>query len=194
MKKAKLFLLLALILPMMVSCQKKTKFGIFKISPDKTTIIMDGTINRNSLKKFNKLIEKYGSIKRINIVNCPGSKDDDTNLKLSKRVHDLGIEIHLLDNGEIASGGVDFFLAGVKRTRGSNTKIGVHSWAGGNKDATDYPVGHEEHLKYIEYYKSVGFSQQWSENFYYFTINSAPAKSMHWMTEAEIEEYGMLTN
>lgn len=193
MKQMKLILTVLLILPVMVSCQKRSKFGIFRVTEDSSTILMDGTINRTSLKKFNKLIEKRGNINRINIVNCPGSKDDDTNLKLSKRVNELGIEIHLLDNGEIASGGVDFFLAGVKRTRGSNTKIGVHSWAGGNKEATDYPVGHEEHLKYIEYYKSIGFSQQWSENFYYFTINSAPAKSIHWMTEEEIEEYGMLT-
>ena len=63
----------------------------------------------------------------------------------------------MLDNGLIASGGVDFFLAEIKRTRDSNTQIGVHAWsAGNNVSATDFPVGHANHLPYINYYKSIG--------------------------------------
>ncbi|MDG2195217.1 MAG: hypothetical protein P8K77_10315 [Polaribacter sp.] len=77
-----------------------------------------------------------------------------------------------MDNGEIASGGVDFFIAGIQRTKGSNIKIGVHSWAGDNETATDFPVGHANHLPYINYYISVGFTKQQVESFYYFTINA----------------------
>lgn len=193
MKNLKVILFLTAMLPLIFSCNKKTKFGIFKVMNDKKTIEMNGVIKKSSLKNFEKLVKKYGKVNRINIINCPGSKDDETNLKLSKKVHEKGMTIHILDNGEIASGGVDFFLAGTKRTKGNNTKIGVHSWSSGNGEvATDFPVGHANHIPYINYYVSVGFTQEQAENFYYFTINSAPAESVHWMTDAEISQYHIL--
>ncbi len=153
---------------------------------------MKGDINSKSLKNFKDLLEVYPNINKINIKECGGSLDDETNLKLSLIVHKKGINTHLMDNGEITSGGVDFFLAGIKRTKGKNTKIGVHSWSGENGE-TNYPVGHANHLPYINYYISIGFTQQQAEDFYYFTIHSAPAASIHWMTDAEIAKYHVLT-
>lgn len=171
-----------------------TKFGIFNVQTDGTTVLMNGDITSRTLNDFNKLIAKFPNINKINMNNVPGSTDDEVNLQVSKKVHDLNIDIHLLDNAEIASGGVDFFVAGIKRTRGTNTRIGVHSWGGDNgESASDYPVGHEFHLPYINFYKSVGFTQDQSEMFYYFTINAAPASGIHWMTDAEVEQYGLLT-
>jgi hypothetical protein len=178
-----------------ISCNKNSdrKFGIFTVQQDNTTIEMDGEIKSSTLKKFNKLLDAYPNVNRINIKNCGGSSDDEVNLQLSALVNQKGMSIHISDNGEIASGGVDFFLAGIVRTKGSNTKIGVHSWAGGSNQATDFPVGDTNHLPYINYYVSVGFTQQQAEDFYYFTINAASANSIHWMTDAEIIQYNMLT-
>jgi hypothetical protein len=160
---------------------------------------MNGVINSKSLKNFNNIYSAYPNIKNINIKTCEGSMDDETNLLLSAKVHELKINIHLMDNGLIASGGVDFFLAGIKRTMGSNTKIGVHSWAGSNDDGKEvtakyFPVGHQFHLPYINYYKNVGFTQKDAEAFYYFTINAAKAESIHWMTIEVIIKYKLLTD
>lgn len=194
MKIYKLMLSLLVIMTFLVSCSDdndKNDFGIFKVLDD-TAIEMNGDITSKTLKNFNRLIEQYPDIKIINMNQVPGSTDDETNLKVAQRVYDLGIATHIMDGGEIASGGVDFFLAGVKRTRGNNTSIGVHSWEGDGKTAMDYPKGHEYHLPYINYYTSVGFTQQAAEDFYYFTINAAPASGIHWMTDEEIERYGIL--
>ena len=169
------------------------QFGVFKVLDDDTTIEMDGEIGSSSLNDFNNLQASFSDINKINIKSCDGSSDDEVNLQLSAKVHRLGINTHLMDDGEIASGGVDFFLAGVQRTKGSNTLIGVHSWADGDESATDFAEGHPNHLPYIEYYVSVGFTQQQAEDFYYFTINAAPADDMHWMTEAEIAQYNLIT-
>lgn len=98
-----------------------------------------------------------------------------------------------MDNGDIASGGVDFFLAGIQRIKGANSRIGVHSWTGDGEKATDFPEGHEYHLPYIDYYVSVGFTQQQAKDFYYSTINAAPASDIHWMTDEEIKRYKILT-
>ncbi len=184
-----------------VSCSKddeafdpnKKQFGIFKVLDDKTTVEMNGVIGSASLSNFNNLLKAYPNIKKINIKNGPGSKDDEINLKLSLKVHQKGINIHLLDNTEIASGAVDFFLAGVKRTRGKNTKIGVHSWGTDQEKATDFPKGHKYHLPYINYYTNVGFTQKQAEDFYYFTIYAASPDGIHWMTEQEIVKYNMLS-
>lgn len=168
------------------------QFGIFTALND-TTVEMSGEINSSTLSDFNRLIENYPNINKINMKSVPGSLDDEVNLQVSKRVFDLNIATHLMDDGEIASGGVDFFVAGVQRTKGTNTKIGVHSWSDGSQDATDFSVGHANHQPYINFYVSVGFAQQQAEDFYYFTINAAPASDIHWMTEAEIAEYGLIT-
>ena len=194
MKIQSLIIVLLLTATTLIACNKKRRFGIFTVSKNKTTVEMDGTIGRSSLKNFNKLLKKYPSIDRIEIIECGGSSDDETNLQLSLKVHQKGINIHLLDNGEIASGGVDFFLAGIERTKGFNTKIGVHSWDSNEGSATDFEIGHSNHLPYIDYYVSIGFTQEEAEVFYYFTINAAPASSIHWMTDAEIDSYKIITN
>lgn len=169
-------------------------FGIFKVLDDNMTVEMDGTINSSSLTNFNSLEAAFPNVNKINIKNCDGSSADDVNLLLSAKVHQKGINIHLMDNGEIASGGVDFFIAGIQRTKGSNTTISVHAWAGDNGvTATDFSPGHPNHLPYINYYVSVGFTQQQAEDFYYFTINAAPANSFYDMTEAEITQYNLIT-
>lgn len=170
------------------------QFGIFKVLDDNLTIEMNGDITSSVLEEFNKLLNAFPKVNQINIVECGGSSDDEVNLKLSAKVHQKSISIHLMDNGIIASGGVDFFVAGIKRTKGINTKIGVHSWGGdGDEQATDYPIGHANHLPYIDYYKSIGFSQQQAEDFYYFTIYAASADDIHWMTDEEIEKYNIIT-
>lgn len=179
------------------SCQKTgflTRYGIFKVKND-TTVVMNGTIGGRTDNHFDKLVKKNNNIKWIELEDCPGSKNDEVNLKLSKKIHDLGINTKVFSYSEIASGAVDLFLAGNKREIEQGAKIGVHSWGGGGgESATDYPIGHANHLPYIEYYKYVGFTQQEAEDFYYFTINSASADAIHWMTQAEIEQYNMATN
>jgi hypothetical protein len=170
------------------------QFGVFKVSEDSTTNEMDGEINSSSLSNFNALLAAFPLVNKINIVNCGGSADDEINLQVSKLVHEKGMSTHLNDNGLIASGGVDFFLAGVNRSRGTNTKIGVHSWSDDNSEASDYPRGDTNHFPYIEYYQSVGFTQQAAEDFYYFTIAAAPATGMHYMSDAEVVQFSLLTD
>lgn len=185
-----LFLGIAFITSCDNNSEPKLQFGVFKVIDD-NTIEMDGEIFSRTLDDFNELIEAHPNINQINIVECPGSNDDEINLMVAKKIYDNDIATHLLDNGLIASGGVDFFLAGTTRTRGMNTMVGVHSWTDGTNEATDFPVGAEEHQLFIEYYKSIGFTQTEAEDFYFFTINAAPAADIYYMTEAEIEQYGI---
>jgi len=170
---------------------------IFTVSSDKESVILEGIINSSALEKLKAIVEEHPQINTINIKNCDGSIDDEVNLKLGKYIYDTGMNTHLMDDGWVASGGTDLFLAGKTRTRGSNTKFGVHSWSemtdkGKMVTAKDFSPEHESHQPYIKYYESIGFTAQEAKDFYFFTINLASAEDMHWMAEAEIEKYKML--
>lgn len=194
MKKISQNLIVILLLGSIIalsSCSDKG-FGIFS-SEDGVTAIMNGDIKSRTPKHWDNFIAEFPNINRIVMKDCPGSSDDEANVEVARKVHNHGVSIHLPSDAVIASGAVDFFLAGTTRTRDAGSQIGVHSWSDGNNEATDFPVGSEEHNLYIDYYKEMGFSQEEAEAFYYFTINAAPAAGIHWMTDGEIEQYKLLT-
>ena len=170
----------------------------FGISDDKTAIEMNGYLNSESGKEFRALLAQHAGVKKIDIKECEGSLNDDTTLVLSRFVHEQGIETHLMDNGLVHSGGTDFFLAGVKRTRGTNAKICVHSWQetdddGKEIEGKDLPEDDSRHKPYIDYYKSVGFSEADAKTFYFFTLKAADFEGQHCMTDAELKTYKVLT-
>lgn len=162
---------------------------IFYVSEKENSFVLDGVINSSALDAFKKLESKHQEIKRLKIINCEGSINDEVNLQLATYLYEKGFDTHLQDQGTIASGGTDLFLAGHKRTIGKNTQIGVHSWAGEDEKATDFPKDHKYHKPYIDYYKSVGFTQKQAEDFYFFTIHSAPPEDIHWMTLEELKRF-----
>ena len=190
------FLLLFLVgnLILSNSCKKEIQaddYGIFD-SMDSNTAIMNGVIGTNTPQHWENYITAFPSTNKIIMRNCPGSEDDEANLRVARQVRNQDVAIHLPADAEIASGAVDFYLAGTTRTREAGSKIGVHSWSDGNKEATEFPVGHANHQPYIDYYVEMGFFQADAEAFYYFTINAAPAADVHWMTDQEIEQYKLL--
>lgn len=167
-----------------------TSFDIFTVQADGTTVSMEGEIKSRTLQDFNNMLEGHPDIKLINMVDVPGSDDDEINFQVGVLLRQNGINTHALDNAEIASGGVDFFLAGATRTRGENIQLGVHAWSDGDgNQATDFPTFSEEHRPNISYYEDLGYSPQWSSDFYFFTINAAEAADIHYMTEDEIDQF-----
>ncbi len=167
------------------------KFGIFTVQEDQVTATADGVIRTRTLKDFNDMIEAYPEINLINIQEMPGSADDETNVQIGPIIYSKGINTHVLDGGLIASGGVDFYLAGKRRTLGENVMVGVHSWATEDSEATDFPEDSPEHDLFIDYYKAIGIEDQLARDFYFFTINAAAADEIHYMSQEEIEQYEM---
>lgn len=175
------------------SCQKTgflTRYGIFHVQND-TTVIMNGTIGGRTEKHWDNLIENHPKVTTLILEDCPGSKNDEVNLKVSQKIHDAGVNTHLRSNSIIASGAVDLFLAGNQRTIETGAQLGVHSWSEGGTEASELPESDPKHQPYIDYYLNVGFSQQEARDFYFFTIYAAKASDIHWMTPEEIERYNM---
>ncbi len=153
------------------------------------TLLMNGEINSKTLSQFNAIYADNPGIKTLVKLDVPGSLDDDTMIALAYRVRALGLNTHLRAYSKVHSGGVDLFLAGVKRTIEPGAEIGVHAWSDASKEATDYPRNapeHEQNRRYIE-------DMLGSDRFYWFTIYAAPADSIHIMSQDEIRRFGLAT-
>lgn len=148
-----------------------------------------GELNTRTPDKIKKAIRSNPQVKTLVLMDMPGSLDDEALFPFATWVRQRGLNTHLESTSVIASGAVDFFLAGRQRTMEKGARLGVHSWGDGNKQASDYPRHHIVHRLNADYIKSM----LGSENFYWFTIYAAPSNGIHWMSSAEIEKFGLLT-
>ena len=158
--------------------------AVFEVAAD--VAIMTGTIDGTTPDRVASLIAEHPDVRSIVMRDVPGSVNDEANLEAAREVRDAGLSTHLLADSVIASGGTDFFLAGVVRTIEPGARIGVHSWGGGEWEALDLPRDHEAHRPYLDYYGDMGIPA----DFYWFTLEAAPADGIHWMTAEELETFG----
>lgn len=159
----------------------------FEIEGDKA--IMRGTIGVSTPYRVMELVFFHPEVKTIVMTDVPGSVDDDSSLRASRMVRAHGLNTHVPSDGEVASGGTDFFQAGVQRTCGKGALFGVHSWSEFGAEGTDYPRDSEEHKMYLDYCDEMGIPQ----SFYWYTLEVAPATDIHYMSEEELAKYGLLT-
>ena len=199
MKRFRLLALAAMI-PMLVltSCGREdlegNQYGIFKVSND-TTVVVNGVIDSQTGLDWNDLVRDYPNIRLVILEDCPGSEDDDANLKMALDIHRQGMNMHLRSNSIIESGAVDLYLAGHRRTRDRGAKVGVHSWSDGSGlEGGQLPKDDPQHQTYINYFKNVGMPAQMASDFYFFTLEAASANNIHYMTEAELAQYDFFTN
>lgn len=152
---------------------------------------MIGVIGSSTPDAVEDLLDAYPDVMTIVLVEVPGSGDDAANLEAARMVREAGLATHVPADGEIASGGVDFYLAGETRTFDDGARFGVHSWGTGDPDfnATDLDEDDPEHTLYLDYYDELGVDTE----FYWFTIEAAPPEDIHWMTTAELTEFGFAT-
>lgn len=150
-------------------------------------IIATGTIDHTTLDAFEEVIAQNPQAKTLVLQQIEGSVDDDANVIFSRVVHENGMTTVVPSDGLVASGGTDLFLAGNTRVLQPGACVGVHSWSGGGLVATELPEDDPEHDRYLDYFEDIGVD----EDFYWFTLESAPADDMHWMTAAEANRFDM---
>jgi len=161
--------------------------------------VLHGVIDSSTPTVTQTFIDNYPNVSTLVFMQMPGSDDDTANLLAAQKLKNRGYTTYLPavnaynKDAFIASGATDMFFAGNKRIIDTGAEVGVHSWSDGTNSATSFPVGHANHLPYINYYVAMGLSQTDSEAFYYYTINAAPANNIHHMTESEIEQYKLRT-
>ncbi|MEM6291314.1 MAG: hypothetical protein AAGA54_08610 [Myxococcota bacterium] len=165
-----------------------------------TSLYLLGTFDGGTPALVEGALDSSAEVDTLVFTVNGGSIDDDATLSLGRRLRERGIRTMVVSEGVIASGGVSLFLSGVDRTVERGAKIGVHSWQHcwgdadgqepGCRQAMDHPrddPGHDLHGDYTS--EMLG-----SRDFYWFAIGASPSDSIHWMTDAEIERFGLSSN
>ena len=167
---------------LLFSNEKAAKFIV-----DGDQAYVNGVLGQTAHKRFKKFIEEYPDVKTLILENIPGSINDAYNVQTCELLHKQGINTKAMSYSEIASGGVDLLISGNERSIELGAKIGVHSWRSGDKEGIEYSLDSPEHQIFFDLFEAI----EMDTAFYWFTLRAAPADSIHWMTEDEIDWYGL---
>lgn len=151
--------------------------------------VMSGVINSESPARLLRLVFEHPDVRTIEMTFVPGSIDDEANLRAAAYVRRFGFTTLIRSDGTIASGGTDFFLAGKQRVVEPGARLGIHSWGGPGFEGKDIPQDDPRHRLYLDYYEEMGIPTE----FYWHTLEVAPADGIHWMTAPELERFRFRT-
>lgn len=155
---------------------------------DGNTAVMTGDLRSNAKSRLEGLFHEYPDVEWIELLDCPGSLDDEAVAEAGRFVRSQGVNTRVPEDGEIYSGAVDFFIAGVVREYQEGGVVGVHSWSDGRVEGRDLPEHARVHNLYLDYYEDMGIST----DFYWFTLNAASYDEIHEMTRDEMVQYGLI--
>ncbi len=173
----------------LVACNAEEDYTSVSFKADGNRLIATGAIDGTTLERFREAQKAHPNAKVLVLQNIGGSVDDDANLIFSRAVRAAGFTTIVPADGMVASGGTDLFLAGKERILEDGACVGVHSWGGEFEDGADVPRNDPQHQQYLDYYDTMGTPQ----DFYWYTLEAAPATGIHWMTAAETAQYQMTT-
>src|SRR5690606_5235100 len=189
-----LFRTLMLLSALLVSaCAPQTRTTL---EVDGGRLFLLGTFDHGTYKAVLDTLDAHPEIDTLVFTANGGSVDDECTLDLGREIRRRGIKTHLIEGGVLASGGVSLFLAGAERTLEATPLLGVHSWQHCSQsgeqppicmDANDYAAGDEQHLLHKSYISEM----LGSDAFYWHSIRAAPSDSIHWLTDEELETFGL---
>ncbi len=149
-----------------------------------------GTITYHQIKT---MIAEHPEVKTLVLTNISGSINDIVNMHTGRIVREAGLNTKLLKNSDIASGGVDLFCAGNERIIEKGAKLGIHSWCCiDDIQAIDLPKDHPAHQYQIEYF-TMCLGSKLGPDFYFRTLEAAPADDIYWMKDDEIRKWNIAT-
>ncbi len=157
---------------------------------DGNRAIVNGLLGRHTFRQMQYLIAQHPNVHTLVLQNIDGSDEDRINVETGRLVREAELATVVPANGEIYSGGVDLFAAGVTRTIEPGGIVGVHAWCctpdGSTADELDINDPAHNHL--ITYLQEM-LGADLGRDFYFFTVQSAPANDIHEMTNSELAKY-----
>ena len=168
--------------------QAKARFGPFAVV-DGTTVRMAGDVTSATPRQFAAMLAAFPGLKRLEMIDCPGSLDEEANLILARAVRRAGLETIVPSGGSVRSGAVELWLAGAVRRAAPDAEFGVHSWADETgREANDYPADDPVHAEYLGYYREMGMDDAKARAFYALT-NATPFDDVRYLTRADMARF-----
>jgi hypothetical protein len=166
----------------------KARFGPFAVI-DATTIRMSGDVTSATPRQFAAMMAAFPTLKRIEMIDCPGSLDEEANLSLARAIRRAGLETVVPSGGSVRSGAVELWLAGVTRRAAPDAEFGVHSWADEyGREAKDYPASNPVHAEYLRLYREMGMDDARARAFYALT-NATPFDDVRYLTRDDMARF-----
>ena len=166
----------------------KARFGPFSVI-DASTVRMAGDVTSATPRQFAAMLAAFPGIRRLEMVDCPGSLDEEANLILARAIRRAGMETVVPAGGSVRSGAVELWLAGTVRRAAPDAEFGVHSWADEyGREANDYPANDPVHAEYLRYYREMGMDAAKARAFYALT-NATPFDDVRYLTRDDMARF-----
>lgn len=150
---------------------KVVRFGAFAlVSADRARLV--GVTDGNSPSDFIAMMEAHPGIRALELVNCPGTRDDIANLRLGRIIRQHGIVTIAPAGASVRSGAVEIFLAGTTRKAASDARFAVHSWLSADgRQASGSRGDDPARAAYERYYRDMGLTEARARAFYDLTVS-----------------------
>lgn len=161
------------------------RYGPFRVV-DGDRVQLVGVTDSGAPAQFAAMLRDHPGVATLEMVECPGTDDDQANLRLGRMIRAAGLVTHVPRGGSVRSGAVELFLAGASRRIDDGAEFAVHSWIDeSGREAGDYPANAPEHRAYLAYYREMGMDDGAARAFYAMT-NSVPFDQARWLGAAEM--------
>ncbi|MBL9066920.1 MAG: alpha/beta hydrolase [Sphingopyxis sp.] len=166
----------------------RAHYGPFAVI-DATTARMAGDVTSATPRQFAAMLAAFPTLKRLEMIDCPGSLDEDANLILARAIRRAGLETVVPSGGSVRSGAVELWLAGSTRRAAPDAEFGVHSWADDSgREANDYAANDPVHAEYLGLYRELGMDDAKARAFYALT-NSTPFDEVRYLTRDDMARF-----
>jgi hypothetical protein len=150
---------------------------------------LNGTIETNTPVQFRAMLRSFPALKQIDMIDCPGTDDDEANFIIARLIRKAGITTNVPDGGSVRSGGVELFLAGARRHAAPTAEFAVHSWRDEDGlEAEDYAANNPANQEYINFYREIGMDAAKAKAFYALT-NSVSNDEALYLKPRDIAAY-----
>ena len=184
--------LLAIVAVVAIRGAMKPDLGLLKFKVKDNLAYGYGYTDDRSVGVVRDLMNEHPQVDTLVLKRMSGTRDSARNITLARDIRKRGLNTHLEKNSIIASGAVDLFLAGKRRTMECGALIGVHSWSisGSNENVRISPkdIGYDRSQKYHEsFLRDMGIDPA----FYAYTRAAAEPESIHYMSVEDINRFGL---
>ena len=164
------------------------QYGPFRVLDDRRVALV-GETDATTPGYFRAMMRDFPDLEQLDMVECPGTRDDRANLQVGRMIRAAGLVTHVPAVGSVRSGAVELFLAGVERDIAQGAEFAVHSWMDAyGREADDFAMHAQENRQYLDYYREMGMSAEQARSFYAFT-NSVPHARALWLDASDMRRW-----
>lgn len=163
-------------------------YGPFRVLDGQTAALVDVT-DSASPAQFQAMLKAYPGIRTLRFHDCPGTYDDQANLRLGRLIRIARLAVEVPEGGSVRSGAVELVFAGRTIAIADRAEFAVHGWEGEDgRGAQDYPPESPQHRIYLAYYRDMGLDPQQAAQFYAMT-NSVTFDHALWLTGQQLRDW-----